>query len=310
MKRFYLKKWYLDFITPDNIVMYIYVMIVRIGGFRQDCISALLFTPTNKKMEFREKQKFSDFGGTKIVSGLNFLHYGGDRTIININQKNASIALAYSPISGNWFPNETGKIIQEGGNFISWYVPITKALVNGNIVLRNDKIEINGTGYVDVVEISMAPWKIPIKELLWGRAHCGKYTVVYDQITLRNNKKIKFLILQRDGIVLKEKMVSDDTNKSNIISKDPNFRINLNSDKNETTLTHPYFDLKLKQNLLLEDSSVITNERLKNNYVRKLLGHFSGNPKEKKIVSDATLFFENSEYNGKAIHEQVLWHWK
>jgi len=72
--------------------------------------------------------------------------------------------------SGSWHPHLSNKLsplrlYEDETGFLSWHClqPVSKAHI------RLQDQEFDGQGYVEFLEMTILPWKLPIRELHWGR---------------------------------------------------------------------------------------------------------------------------------------------
>ena len=65
---------------------------------------------------------------------------------------------------------------------------------------------IRGVGYAEVLELSVAPWQLPIRELLWGRATCAETSLVW----IRWIGDAPMQVVLRNGVVETASIVEDD----------------------------------------------------------------------------------------------------
>lgn len=72
-------------------------------------------------------------------------------------------------------------------------------------VIRDDQGELRGDGYAEVIEMSLAPWKLPIDELRWGRFVTPADSVVW--IDWRGPRPLTLVL--RDGSPDRAAMVHD-----------------------------------------------------------------------------------------------------
>jgi hypothetical protein len=52
-------------------------------------------------------------------------------------------------------------------------------LPRANASLRTDRGVLSGTGYVECLELSIAPWRLPLAALHWGRCHAAAHDLVW-----------------------------------------------------------------------------------------------------------------------------------
>lgn len=71
------------------------------------------------------------------------------------------------PFSYDLYDHASGKI--------HWHCVQPKS----NVILKTQTDTITGHGYVEKIELTLPPWKIPIKELIWGRYNSANNSIVW-----------------------------------------------------------------------------------------------------------------------------------
>jgi hypothetical protein len=295
MSSFYLKKFYSDVTTTDGDALYLYFIATRTAGVRQDGVSAHLSLADGSSLRAMNKIKDTLIESEESVAfGRNYLTKRNGHSHIKMQLENISIDLQYLSVGSKWIPPDNGILLRRNRDYLSWFVSQPIAEVSGTILVGTRKMEVLGFGYQDVVEMTIPPWRLPITELLWGRAHCGNYTVVYDQVKTKDGEGFQCLLLQ-------DRMTN--------LVEERRFAIRADEVDNQTQIVHKTFTLSLERRRILEEGPIATDERIRSRFVRNLLARVSGNPEERKVVSDATLCIGNAILPGVAIHERVTWHW-
>jgi hypothetical protein len=296
MNSFYLKKWYFDLLTADGNALYLYFIATKVAGIHRGSVSAHLALADGSNIRASRWTKLTHLESEEgvAIEGNRLTQQNGN-SHVNVQLENISMDLRYSSVGSKWIPTDNAILLRKNGHYLWWGVPQPRASVAGTICMGSRKMEVHGLGYQDIVEITIPPWRLPITQLLWGRAHCGNYTVVYDQLKTKNGGCFRHLLLQHGNVDL----VKEDT-----------FAIHADEKDNETKLVHKTFTLSLKCRRILEESPIATDERIRSKFLRNLLAHTSGYPEELKMVSDAVLCIGETVLPGMALHERVVWHWK
>ena len=273
MNFFYFRKWYFDLISYDaNQTLYLYFIFSRTLGFSLSHVSINFHNKDLGQIKFSQsyfnEPKFSDENFS--IDG-NFFKQTGDNYKLAIQLKEIYLELNYHSLEPKWSLNDDGSIIDKKGGRLSWTVPQPKASVEGKIIYRNNEILLKGYGYEDIVEMTLPFWRLPIKELFWGRTHCEDYTVIFNRLLLENDKLIQYLYAVRNNQLLYN---------GNLF--------NFKYDEQSTEIINEKLRLHLKHKSIIEDAPVITMERIKNTFLNRFLSGISGNPLEKKIVSDVS----------------------
>ena len=203
-----------------------------------------------------------------------------------------TIDIVYAPTEKSWIPNPDGILLTEGPGALRWIVPIPSAQVEGTIRAGGKETKVTGLGYHDVVATDIPPWRLPIRELLWGRALGGGWTVVFSQIT------------KRQGAVLQNFHVSGHPGSGQ------SFVLQAGEDDAAARISLGNRTLTLKLKRIVEESRVTTEDRVRSRFLRAAMAGISGDPFEKKMLSDAFFGDGSSLRAGSAFHERVVWSWK
>ncbi len=77
---------------------------------------------------------------------------------------------------------------------------------SGDAIVQLPDRTIRGRGYGELLEITMAPWRLPIRELYWGHATCGVTSLVW----IRWNGAHPLQHCWRNGVAVATTEVEDD----------------------------------------------------------------------------------------------------
>jgi hypothetical protein len=89
---------------------------------------------------------------------------------IDVSLCDVRVRLSYSPLDPPWLPADGGTLLRQNGKALTWQVPIPCARVEGEVGVGSASARISGLGYHDFVQTDIPPWRIPLRDLLWGRA--------------------------------------------------------------------------------------------------------------------------------------------
>ncbi|MCU0421382.1 MAG: hypothetical protein MUC81_01130 [Bacteroidia bacterium] len=146
MPSFYTQKYYADLQTDNNEHLIVYVAKIKWG--------IIQFT----------------YSGYCLKSNL------GVYTEVNrFNKplslkKESNFKISFDELQGSWNPLDKPidpqELYRDGANLVSWdcFAPLCDA----EVIIEGKTYK--GLGYAEVLETTIAPWKLPIKELYWGRA--------------------------------------------------------------------------------------------------------------------------------------------
>jgi hypothetical protein len=190
----------------------------------------------------------------------------------------SSIEWAFQNNSSKWekidHAIEETLLSNEDGE-IRWTCEFPKA--TGKARLNANAIE--GYGYVEKIVITIPPWRIPIKELHWGRFLSKNYTIIWIKWIGPIPKSLLYL----NG----EKIPNAEIRPVSIVFGD--YRLNI-----------------LNQRTLREGTVRATVfskfKTIRNLFPKKIMGL-----NENKWISDGTLSIQQENHTGTIIHEIVVW---
>jgi hypothetical protein len=308
MTAFYMKKWYFDFITDRGETFYAYFITYRIFGQSQGLVSAHLTMPDGNLMQDSIKTEYSspDSAG-KLALGPHFLIQQNGRAKIHMELSHFTIDLQYLSQDHEWIPAKSAILLKRKKGVLKWRVPQPSARVEGTIKNTFQILKINGFGYQDIVETDIPPWRLPLAELIWGRAHCGGRTVVFNQITTKKSTVIQNILLSAGAHADRPSPHEDAASES---AGDQRYDLRTNDGDEETRIAKNGWTLLLKRRSIIEENPVATTDRIRSAFLRNTLALITGDPQEKKMFSEARLSDGRKTWGGVAIHERVLWQWK
>lgn len=181
--RFLMRKWYLDVIDQEG---------RGLIGYQAD-------------IEWR-KLKIS-YDGVIPVGAAGFKAKANFSSRSVITESDHGLEWKSGNVTGNWKRHSPGADVQllnspEGS--IHWYCLQPSAFAAVNV----SGVPLQGMGYAERIEMTIPPWQLPIKELLWGRYVSDHHAIVWikwigpdpKQIILHNGLRIE------DGLTTTEEI--------------------------------------------------------------------------------------------------------
>ena len=155
MPEFLLKKWYLDYITPDYDTSIFYKGSLRYGPFEVHHCSEL-----KKDHGYVTNKIFWDNKNCSLTCSENIVAF-------KLNDKTFSWKSLCSPF--------TMSIYEKGNKFIKWHcvLPLAKVEVSGFEGVQSI------FGYVEQLETNILPWEFEFDNLIWGRFTNAQTSVVW-----------------------------------------------------------------------------------------------------------------------------------
>ncbi len=156
--RFALRKWYLDIVTPSGDAAVVYAGRVSVGVIAAPYFEVLVSQASGAGSRVRR------------VSG---------RARVTVADRGIALDATPFGVSGQWTPqraaisvclldDERGRIewrCQQPGGIASVHLP--------------DGSTLEGLGYAEELEMTVAPWALPFDELRWGRFVGARTSVVW-----------------------------------------------------------------------------------------------------------------------------------
>ena len=164
----YLKKWYFDVISEDNLGYY-FIAVLSLGGVRFGASAIYHFNRSSitKSFKFGRLRKASD--GELLLSnaGMEGLT---EKIDLFIEHSSCGIRGQWDAIADPVIP-QNKPIYEDKGFRCEWEIPMPFAAVAIEFHDGESTRALKGTGYVDQVKMSIPLWYMPLEKLYWGRLH-------------------------------------------------------------------------------------------------------------------------------------------
>lgn len=170
-----LRKWYFDLLTPGGTYLFLYFAYIRLAAAKMYSLvlhiapgdSAKTHTFPLPVKSLREGGKEGHEFLALLKDGAITLDRNGCR--ITVKHPRSSVDLSYSPV----IPGGTGPVLIPGdGGHILWEPIGIRYRVEGLVTLDGLRLDVSGSaGYADFLESTILPPRVPVRRLLWGRAH-------------------------------------------------------------------------------------------------------------------------------------------
>jgi hypothetical protein len=298
MSHFLLRKWYLDFVDPRGAAGYLYFVAI---GWRSMTIAGVAatilpdpVTPPRTFSRWMRLKHLPRVGDLKVFGACTLADQQSNATVL-MRFDGGSVELHYDTPRPAWVPPGGGQLCGSASQSLVWLVTRPDAAVSGRIILGDVTLEINGRGYQDFIETDLPPWRLPLSQLRWGRAHCGRYTVVFDKVGMRDGSERRFLLLDSRG----ERRVL----RCDHLDIAPGAG-------NATILTNGILKLHLEHPRTIRNGPSVDSSRARPCMLSSILQRAVGAPSEHKMLTSARLEIDGQTHAGTAIHEQVVWNWR
>jgi len=166
---FHLEKWYLDVLAPDGTVLIVYVGWLSLLGGGPCRVLADLFRPG-------EPPRSAGARGRRPRGGAGALDLGAARL------DGEGLRLATPGLEGRlrWRARHPAAalgapFLRAGRGRLDWVVQVPDADVAGELRWPGGGMELRGRGYCDRVSTDIPLWRLPVRELTWGRIAAGDH---------------------------------------------------------------------------------------------------------------------------------------
>jgi hypothetical protein len=152
---FRLEKWYIDVVSSEGRARIAYIAQLSMGALHLKYASVL-------RVDGRHIGAESTLRGVTLPEGQSPLRWRCDPLQVAV-----ALTPAASPLAARVLDTA------EGG--IDWccFAPRAK------VVFHEGAAAIEGTGYAELLTMTIPPWSLPWESLRWGRAHVGERTLVW-----------------------------------------------------------------------------------------------------------------------------------
>lgn len=153
--RFSLAKWYLDCVADNGDGLIVYAADLNWKSWR---------------IRYGNTLRIS---GEKVETRSSLRRFSLPESIAN----QITLKLPHLGVDGAWTsltPPVERTIFENSGGAIRWH-----CLQPGSRVTLERSTNIAGFGYAELLEVSISPWSLPIRELRWGRFVSEKESVVW-----------------------------------------------------------------------------------------------------------------------------------
>jgi len=176
MRIFRFEKWFADVLTPGQDYLIVFHTLLEVFGIK------LCFVEVNisrfgeeKAYHLNQKLKLLKRSGHFIATTQGQINYEEDEGRIMLSLRGMDLELNISPVHPSDFSGRGMHIESRRRGSLEWKPLFLKTEVAGRICFSGEK-ELNeelitGTGYVDYLHSDMSPFKVPVRQLYWGRLH-------------------------------------------------------------------------------------------------------------------------------------------
>lgn len=174
-----IRKWYLDCVAEDGTTWIGYWADVRWSALRMPVVSSLLFADAR----FSQSSALRRDAPPKLAGGL--LSWSSPSLGVGVEMRSAAGASTHQ--------------LHEG---VTWQCVMGAAEARVTLPDRT----LRGVGYAEVLEMSVPPWQLPLRELYWGRATGRNTSLAW----IRWKGEAPLLLTLRNGVRQPAVSIEDD----------------------------------------------------------------------------------------------------
>lgn len=166
---FFLEKWYVDTLLEDGSLLIVLLGELRAFGLRRTRASVELYQPDGSCVRGDASvgplRQSSD--GRKFDGG----HLGPNE----ITWRTPSLS-GWLRFASRYPPGQLrDPLLVDGKRKLRWLIEVPDADVDGEIRWGSSRQRVEGRGYRDYLALDLLPWRVPFRELRWGRAVAGEH---------------------------------------------------------------------------------------------------------------------------------------
>lgn len=170
---FTLEKWYVDVLSDDGAVLILYFGRVWTFGRQVARFTADLFLPGGNAIGGHAVASPREENGQTLVFGPAVME--PDRIVWETPGLSGELRVTprYRPVE------LLSPFLRAGDRSIRWNIEIPDADVQGVLRWKGGERVLSGRGYRDWVWLDIAPWRLRLQELRWGRAVAASSAAVW-----------------------------------------------------------------------------------------------------------------------------------
>ncbi len=305
---FFFEKWYFDGQTEDGAFFLVYLAPMILAGKRSAELVACLFPPgggehrvslhlKGRDVDLAEDRTRAAFPGGELSLDTEECRFALDRGDLRLD-------LRYRPMDPPWVPAGHGLLRRQGERSLRWIVPVPRAALSGTVRVAGADLRLEGSslGYSDFVQTDIPPWRLPLRELLWGRALGEEILVIWDRASFTQGKQLTHASRGLVRLGAEERREVDEVVPA--VESWCEHPATREGYPLEMGLRLGELDVSLDRTRLLLGDFVTDVQGFRSKTERWLYRTFTGNPVEYKLLSSART---EGVREALAAHELVLW---
>ncbi len=180
----YLQKWYFDFLTEEDVYVFVYFASLRFAGLAFRTVTVHLGLPaqgvflTRALVIPRAKAALKEGSGYILRAGAAEIRTKDNGFALSLSASDCRLRLDYA--AGRECKFDPVVIPTRGETSVVWKPLGLKYQVTGQVRIGSHVVEVRGAnGYADYLEANCLPRAFPVRALYWGRLAHEEVELVY-----------------------------------------------------------------------------------------------------------------------------------
>jgi hypothetical protein len=175
MKIFSFEKWFLDILTKDGQYIILYYTLARFLRFKTCYLDMQIGNSSHLHQKLQVKKRRDHCLWTR-QGDLLLKEEGGS---LKLSLKDGEFELKLKPHHPLESDLEGLRIPAKGFSHLCWKPLHLKANLSGKLHTADLNQELSGIGYSDYLFTNLSPFKMPVRQLYWGRLHHRDVDLTY-----------------------------------------------------------------------------------------------------------------------------------
>jgi hypothetical protein len=295
------EKWYFDFLTPQSDFGFVFFASVRFAGIGLTSLMVHLTRAERATVQTESISTPQRMARTDPPEDLRLqwqagaIETGSSGWRLNFATATGSVCLDYHATPGLRF---TPVIIPAGASGSILWKPLSiNCAVSGRVALGSEDFEISGAaGYVDYLQSTCLPWRVPVRSLYWGRHIGADLQLAYMHAKDGSGAPPwSGLYGKREGVCFQadRAMLTMPESSSAAPNKPADYCLSADLPSGEVKL-------RVRHGSLLQEGSFINRQTLPSPLIRGLLRLVARNPSSTKFLSRADV---DLQLNGTCVRQ-------
>lgn len=196
MRIFSFEKWFLDILTRDGQYIIVFHTLTRILGIKICYLDIQMGNHFNHHQKLHIKRR-KDHTIETEEGNLTLDETGAQ---FKLRLKTGEFEIRLTPEGDQSFVQSGLLIPADSPRKLSWKPLHLKAEITGKLPMGDRNQALLGTGYTDYLFSNLSPFRIPVRQLYWGRLHHREVDLTYAYALDRNQQILgSWMLLRHHG---------------------------------------------------------------------------------------------------------------